>query len=234
MDASSHVQTLRLDSAVLDLEWTPLSHVERLGCMLCVATSTGSLEFFSFDSVQGKLEKSSSHQISSPDTLVLDLIWHPKKADVIAVTLSDGGVMLFHSQREDGGKAWSPESEISTTELATHSLEPWTLAFSHDCKKLFSGGDDAVLQAIRLDGEESTTTALWTDRRTHNAGVTAILPLPLIGEAELLITGSYDDSIRLLAAPDVGRRQILAELDLGGGVWRLKMLGESKEEKYVC
>jgi diphthamide biosynthesis protein 7 len=220
---STHVQTVPLDSAVLDIEWT--LHETELGCLLCVATSTGSLEFFTFDATSEKLEHVSSKQISESDTLVLDLLWHPTRADTIAVTLSDG--LVCSCQSSDSTKPWSPSTQITTTELATHSLEPWTLAFSPDASHVFSGGDDAVLQAIQLSSpDESSTlspTTLWTDRKTHEAGVTAIHPLAV----NLLITGSYDDHIRLIAAPPVGRRQILAELDLGGGVWRLKMLDDN-------
>ena len=50
--------------------------------------------------------------------------------------------------------------------------------------------------------------------------VTAILPL----SETLVVTGSYDDYIRLISTPTVGRRQVLAELNLGGGVWRVKVL----------
>jgi diphthamide biosynthesis protein 7 len=146
------------------------------------------------------------------------------------VTLSDGAVALCRSSDgETETRPWSSESTVTTTELATHSLEPWTLAFSPDAELLFSGGDDAVLQALRLpsidnDAEDdgNAATLLWSDRKSHEAGVTSILPLA----NDLLITGSYDDRIRLLSAPAVGRRKVLAELDLGGGVWRLKMLGE--------
>jgi diphthamide biosynthesis protein 7 len=216
-----------------------------LGYLLCVATSTGSLEFFAFDSESARLEKHSSKQITEASTLVLDLLWHPSKADVIAVTLSDGAVSLCQSSIDKSdSQPWSPSSTVSTTELATHSLEPWTLAFSPDASLLFSGGDDAVLQALRLpspddddsndrsDDEDNTSAAtlLWIDRKSHEAGVTSILPLA----KDLLITGSYDDRIRLLSAPAVGRRKVLAELDLGGGVWRLKMLGSgSGGQRYV-
>ncbi|OJD32536.1 wd40 repeat-like protein [Diplodia corticola] len=76
----------------------------------------------------------------------------------------------------------------------------------------------------------------WQDRRTHQAGVTALLPLspppPPSNQDKkkepplLLLTGSYDDRIRLLALPTPAssfrRPKLLAELDLGGGVWRLK------------
>jgi hypothetical protein len=209
-----------------------------------VATSTGSLEFYNFDSATARLEKHSSKQVTEPSTLVLDLLWHPSRADVIAVTLSDGAVSLCQSSVDDksGSQPWRPSSTVTTTELATHSLEPWTLAFSPDAELLFSGGDDAVLQALKLrpidtdtnarseDDEDATAaTLLWTDRKSHEAGVTSILPLA----NDLLITGSYDDRIRLLSAPAVGRRKVLAELDLGGGVWRLKMLGSGHGQRYV-
>jgi diphthamide biosynthesis protein 7 len=219
---STHVQTVPLGSAVLDIEWT--LHETELGCMLCVATSTGSLEFFTFDAAAAQLEHTSRKQISEPDTLILDLLWHPTRADTIAVTLSDGLVALCQSN--DSTKPWSPSSQTTTTELATHSLEPWTLAFSPDASHVFSGGDDAVLQAIQLSSPDQSSvpsaTTLWADRKSHEAGVTAILPLA----TDLLITGSYDDRIRLIAAPPLGRRQVLAELDLGGGVWRLRMLDD--------
>jgi diphthamide biosynthesis protein 7 len=208
---------------VLDIEWTP--HDSKLGLTLCVATSTGSLEFFGFDAAAEKLEQTSSKQVSDTETLVLDLLWHPSRADIIAVTLSDGTVSLCQS--DDSTKPWSSSSKTTITELTNHSLEPWTLAFSPDESHIFSGGDDAVLQSMQVSHDSSldedanlSSTILWTDRKTHEAGVTAILPLA----NDLLITGSYDDNIRLIAAPPVGRRQVLAELNLGGGVWRLRML----------
>lgn len=68
----------------------------------------------------------------------------------------------------------------------------------------------------------------WSDRKAHGAGVTAILPL--VGEDDVTVTGSYDDRIRVLGTPLVGRKQVLAEEDLGGGVWRLKMLREEVGE----
>ncbi|KAK6401022.1 hypothetical protein LTR95_019240 [Oleoguttula sp. CCFEE 5521] len=44
---------------------------------------------------------------------------------------------------------------------------------------------------------------------------------------ELLVTGSYDDHIRLLSTTGKGRREVLAEMDLGGGVWRLELIRSS-------
>ncbi|KAK4927738.1 hypothetical protein LTR28_011965 [Elasticomyces elasticus] len=86
---------------------------------------------------------------------------------------------------------------------------------------IFSGGDDAVLQFwTSEDVEGSMVDVSWKDRRIHSAGVTAILPLT----GNIVVTGSYDDRIRVIRAPHRGRREVLAELNLGGGVWRIKLM----------
>jgi len=73
--------------------------------------------------------------------------------------------------------------------------------------------------------------------RGHEAGVTAILPLPLGTEpgSDILLTGSYDDNIRVFAVHDYRPGQspnpkVLAEKNLGGGVWRLKFLDKESEK----
>lgn len=61
--------------------------------------------------------------------------------------------------------------------------------------------------------------------RHHTAGVTAILPLPYwekIDNAPILLTGSYDEYIRVYHATPIG--SVLAEERLGGGVWRLQVI----------
>lgn len=69
--------------------------------------------------------------------------------------------------------------------------------------------------------------------RYHDAGVTMILPIPKAAQSTehegLLITGSYDDFIRVYQPPSQynTKPRILAEKDIGdggGGVWRLKFL----------
>lgn len=203
-----------LESAALDMEWSP--HQANI---LCVATSTGSLLFYTLDPAVGNLIFTSCKQITDESTLVLDILWHPKRDDVIAVTLSDGSTCVCRSS-----SFWDEHSSVSVTAIASHELEPWTLAFSPDCRNVYSGGDDAVLKCTSLSlsepGEVETASPVWFDRKIHQAGVTAILPLT----NELLVTGSYDDHIRLFSGPTVGRRQVLAELNLGGGVWRLKLM----------
>lgn len=70
--------------------------------------------------------------------------------------------------------------------------------------------------------------------RHHTAGVTSILPLPIplshpVANGEpLLLTGSYDENLRVYHATRGG--DVLAEAGLGGGVWRLKLLNSTRTE----
>jgi diphthamide biosynthesis protein 7 len=70
--------------------------------------------------------------------------------------------------------------------------------------------------------------------RHHTAGVTCILPLPssipLIQDAPLLLTGSYDEYIRVYHANPRTRGKVLAERRLDGGVWRLQLVDVIDEE----
>ena len=78
------------------------------------------------------------------------------------------------------------------------------------------------MQCSRIN-EEEEPSMLWKDRRLHQAGVTAILPL----NPDLAVTGSYDDHIRLVSLASDSIRRVLVEHNLGGGVWRLKVLARS-------
>ena len=73
---------------------------------------------------------------------------------------------------------------------------------------------------------------LWTDRKTHTAGVVAILPLsqPPNSSTIPILTGSYDEHIRLFLLETTSptlKRNLILEKNLGGGVWRLKLMHES-------
>lgn len=141
--------------------------------------------------------------------------------------------------------------------LHKHELEAWTVAsvtlrISHDSiyRVVFSGGDDSALIATAIDlpntqspsfiYDEFPTTKLqlWKDRRSHEAGVVAIVPLPKMhvprdngmhGTKEIipLITGSYDETLRIFEIDLASYRPVLkTEMKFAGGVWRLKVLDE--------
>ncbi|KAH9827564.1 DSBA-like thioredoxin domain [Teratosphaeria destructans] len=218
-DRTVHIATeLTPTFSILDIEWSP--HVREHGTILAVATSTGSLAFYRLQAEDSgaRLQWLCEKQICDASILVLDLVWHPSQANVIAVTLSDGRVGICEDPRTTDS-LWSTDDEpLEITDVTQHDLEAWTLAFAPDptTMGIFSGGDDAILRCTRSVDQEFRG---WHDRRSHHAGVTAILPLT----SDLILTGSYDDHIRLISAPIRGRRTVLAESNLGGGVWRLKL-----------
>ncbi|KAL2351655.1 hypothetical protein BJ546DRAFT_851892 [Cryomyces antarcticus] len=233
-DEITQVHTLVTQFAVLDLHFSP--HAAKRKNLLCVATSTGALVLYrlavnqhaSQDILAAELQHVATLSLFPPTTLVFSCAWHPLEPSLVGVTLSTGEVLLY--KIEDGATA-APDGVCGGTaelnariDLLSHSLEAWTLAFTPRGEVVFSGGDDAILQARSLLGTsmQDAVTPDWQDRRIHGAGITAILPLP----GEITITGNYDDHIRVIRTPRVGRREILAEQNLGGGVWRLKVLDE--------
>ncbi|KAK3066088.1 hypothetical protein LTR53_017696 [Teratosphaeriaceae sp. CCFEE 6253] len=210
------------DFAILDLQWSPHSPAD--GELLAVATSTGLLVFYELrrEHDQTRLVPRGMQRVCDASILVLSLAWHPTQAGVVGVTLSDGRICLCASTSD---KPWADEgATLSVTTVHEHSLEAWTLAFRQhdDGMDVLSGGDDLVLQLSTADGD-GVFASRWQDRKLHQAGVTAILPIA----DDLVVTGSYDDHIRLISTPSVGRRRVLAEMDLGGGVWRLRLISDS-------
>lgn len=160
---------------------------------------------------------------------------------------------------------WSQDAAVSLQDVHEHELEAWMMAFTPESLNVLSGGDDMVLQCSHVaddDGDDddddeseaeeeeeeqkedkvedeqhiqktnkNKTNLLWQNRKLHHAGITAILPL----SETLIITGSYDDHIRLLQLPKIPgdtRPQLLAELNLGGGVWRLKLLTTGRASSF--
>ena len=88
------------------------------------------------------------------------------------------------------------------------------------------------LPSSALEFQEDTS-AYPTVFKPHDYGVTAILPLQLPGEFSnmppLLLTGGYDDHVKLhgpegFPKSTTARLKVLSELNLGGGVWKLKLV----------
>lgn len=201
---------------MLDIQWTP--HNLQHGNLLAVATSTGLITVYRLDLESERVDLTflTRKLVADPSILVLSIAWHPHQPHVIGITLSNGNVCLLH---DSAGISSAQNEVMEVRDIHKHELEAWTLAFAGDeSKDVLSGGDDVVLQNSFING--GTASFKWKDRRLHEAGVTAILPLT----NDLIITGSYDDYIRLISTPAAGRRQVLASLNLGGGVWRMKSL----------
>lgn len=228
------LQTLPTPYAVLDLHFSPYDP-----SICAVATSIGAVCFFALDLMnRGYLTGLKSIQITNPSVLVLSLAWKPSSStpSIIAASLSNGQIAVFDHEFPD----------TTLIMVVAHSLEVWTVAWSvlpgtDGAAVLYSGGDDSALcrhsenlqlQDVQINGGSQVEDAyepLSRDAKTHSAGVTAILPIPVLGSSDqgLFLTGSYDEYIRLLEPAVIGRRsKVLTEKRLGGGVWRLKLLGK--------
>lgn len=189
-----------------------------------------------------------THQVFPEDTLVLSLAWNPNNAAGLGVSLSTSEIVHLEFNAERSTLEIVPQDN----EDMTHDgLEAWTVAFAssytrdpmlknYSALTTYSGGDDGRLRSTTIvtqqngDILESNSVVISPPRGYpgHDAGVTAILPLPLVTEPgqEILLTGSYDDHIRVYTTYDHRssalntRSKPIAELKVGGGVWRLTFL----------
>ncbi|KAK4228152.1 hypothetical protein QBC38DRAFT_475813 [Podospora fimiseda] len=238
-----HVQTEPQPSALLDLHFNPNEGYQDI---CATVSSTATLALFRFSPSNGD-EKPLKHlntmDISTltndeitaeegSEILFLSFCWHPFRADMLALTTSTGHVYLVHLPTFE--KYWKLHAEP----VITHTLEAWTVSLyptlnppedSEVAFRVFSGGDDSKLRFGTYNWnpiEDEITEAMpAVESRGHDAGVTAILPLFIQEDgSELLVTGSYDENIRLFSLAPYGRPKNLAESGLGGGVWRLKLI----------
>ncbi|KAM7193761.1 hypothetical protein V8F20_008236 [Naviculisporaceae sp. PSN 640] len=254
----SHVQTEEQPSALLDLRFNPNAGKEDI-CAAVSSTSTLAL-FKLDPSLDRPLRHIKTMDMTTmsngaltpePGTEVLFLAfaWHPSRADMVAITTNTGHVYIVDLGGFNGN--WEMHSEP----VMTHDLEAWCITiapcidpavpFHEKAFVLYSGGDDSILRSqtcVVLEQEqdqepEPDSTRCTIDcslppskLRGHDAGVTAILPLPSkAGKPSLVVTGSYDDHIRLFSLSSASpysplRAHNLAERNLGGGVWRLKLI----------
>ncbi|KAL9114122.1 MAG: hypothetical protein Q9227_001894 [Pyrenula ochraceoflavens] len=146
----------------------------------------------------------------------------------------DGSVRIYTIDRTTR----QPIPGTAYLQLDPHTQEAWYAAFSPTANLLFTGGDDLAFNAHLLppskhwQDPEVQAIEAWSDTRTHGAGVTSILPLDHFFPTPthfVLLTGSYDESIRLftITTTPAPKKTLEAEHPLGGGVWRLKQLGHT-------
>jgi diphthamide biosynthesis protein 7 len=212
------LHTLPCNHGILDLHFSPSDP-----SLFATANSTGSLSLFRLlrASTSPPREKQPPpfvhlHSlVLDASLLCLSLAWHPSRHELLATSLSDGSVRTVDVVASGDRLV---VREARAVDLQVHALEAWTVVFSWDGNGLLSGGDDAAVKCSVLEGGGGGGG--WSDGRIHGAGVTAILPL----EKDVYVTGSYDDRIRVVEVVG-GRLKVVGELDLGGGVWRLKALG---------
>lgn len=241
---STHVQTEPQPSAILDLRF---HHAQDKQQILAVISSTGTLAIFNVDpavdagSPLQHLATSRCDDLGE-DVLFLQCQWHPQDHHVLGVTTSSGAVRLLQLDQQ-----WRISGFVDLD--IDNSLEAWAIAFAPDSSAestaVYSGGDDSILRYNSYsrqsqDEDWEPSFGPMSVKGQHDAGVTAIEPLNLENsDGRLVITGSYDDRIRLFSICDLpksyGMKKVkpLAELNLNGGVWRLDMVDTENRDDGI-
>ena len=144
-------------------------------------------------------------------------------------SLGDNIQILILSGGDDSALIATSVDLNSTLKIAQcESPQTATLPPTLQTQSATQPSDDALSPSLLT----STPLHLWTDRKSHTAGVVAILPLSLqpASSSIPILTGSYDEHIRLFlldTASPILKRNLVLEQKLGGGVWRLKLMHES-------
>ncbi|RKF59175.1 Diphthine methyltransferase [Erysiphe neolycopersici] len=256
------IDTIPYPSAVLDLHF--------YNDTLAVASSTGTISIYQLikNSQSLNLQHVTTHKVAQKDTLVLSLTWYPHdktlkscQPSVLFYTLSNGEVLAAYISADF--KSFTILN--SGAPLIKHDDNAWICTVASNV--LFSGGDDSKLNRLHFDIQETHDSGkdqILIERskknsddnhfgqacfKGHNAGVTAIIILPLPSTVKgdtFILTGSYDDHVRVFASSTEPLSRIpgvhkLAELLVGGGVWRLKLIEayptkpvtDEKEWEYI-
>ncbi|KAF3891496.1 Diphthine methyltransferase [Trichophyton interdigitale] len=231
------IQRLSLSHAVFDLQFS--IHDPSI---FAIALSAGKVSLYKIEKRphNAGLEVSicllNTLRVRDDDTkLSLFLAWIPpfpvevddsvKPIVGFAVSFSDGQISVF---RKDNAYPTIEQESIKETCVEGMPIEVWYLAFHrrYDGRlSLFSGDDFNQVRKITFtnDPDFDIDSVPMNDRgRHHEGGVTAILPLCNQDGEPIILTGSYDQHVRIYQFGV--RKQVLADLNLGGGVWRLKLL----------
>lgn len=174
----------------------------------------------------------------SDSTVVLSLEFHPDVSTLFGVTLSTGQTWLFQFSHHD---RWRVEALRLPLDNAFQS---WSMVFAYYDEEpegktgltrdlaVYACGDDgairgAVFPALGSCLAQSAPTALVPFRNAHQYGVTALLPLHVdlqLRRHHVLVTGGFDQNICVY---DTALREVVAKEDLGGGVWKFRVLDSS-------
>ncbi|XP_008812176.1 diphthine methyltransferase [Phoenix dactylifera] len=198
-------------TGIFDIKWNPSGDGRRP--LLAQADADGCVSLLSLQSKSGAedhgtvLREVCSEKISSAMCLCVD--WNTS-AGSISLGLSDGSASIVTVR----------ESQLQLSQSwAAHEYELWATTFD-TCRPhlLFTGSDDCRFSCWDL--RESPSNLVFQNAKSHKMGVCCIAQNPM--NSNMLLTGSYDESIRLWDIRSTSKPVNEKSLCLGGGVWRIK------------
>ncbi|KAJ2456194.1 hypothetical protein EV183_000120 [Coemansia sp. RSA 2336] len=206
-------------SAIFDIKWAYSLVADKQ--LAGVACADGSLAIYTAD-MQGSSFLTQFAATEAQPGMCCSLDWSnriiPDDPRIVA-SYSDGKLQVFGIG----------ESQLHVIDQGQgHELEAWISAFDYwDTNRLYSGGDDAMLKG--WDVRMGLKTPTFSSRK-HQAGVCSIQSN--FHKQHVLATGSYDEHVFIWDTRNM--RMPVEELNVGGGVWRVKWHPEMADRLLVA
>lgn len=196
---------------IFDLQWVP-------GCldgsctMVAIALADGSVQCI--DALSDGVKHLSTPPCEEYMALTVDILRHQDEM-MFTSSYSDGSIKIFQV---------APDRIERIHNWQAHTLEAWVSTWSRSMDTLssivYSGGDDALFQAWDVRDTSHEPCRKFLDRKTHQAGVCWITEVE--SHPHMVLTGSYDQNIRIWDLRNNSRPICTSQHDTGGGVWRIK------------
>lgn len=203
-------------SGVLDLVFSP--HDPQL---LIATLATGSVIAYRVRIGRYSLDYLSTHQLAQ-QTPIFSFVFSPTSPTLAVATTGSGSVVFL----EIPGTPRKDNTIKPVQTIQAHSAQCMRAVFSWDGKRVYTVGEDG--QMISWTAKANNPKQRWSDDSAHSKGITAVLPWPAPGAADvnkkrrLLLTGSYDGMFRVFDMSMQNRPpHCRQEMDLHGAVWRL-------------
>ncbi|GFP88097.1 diphthamide biosynthesis protein 7 homolog [Phtheirospermum japonicum] len=154
------------------------------------------------------LNEVSGKSVSSSMCLCID--WN-SSATSLAVGLSDGSVSIVSLH----------EAQLNILqEWKAHDFELWAASFDIQQPMLvYTGSDDCKFSCWDLRDDPSNNS-VFQNAKAHKMGICCIAKSPF--DPNTLLTGSYDECLRVWDVRSTSKPVSESSICLGGGVWRVK------------
>ncbi|XP_051115052.1 uncharacterized protein LOC127240417 [Andrographis paniculata] len=208
------IQTVET-AGIFDVKWSPRLSSDSSLPLLAQADADGYVRIYSLqcrgsDGSQIKencLSEVCGQMISSSMCLYID--WNPS-GNAMAVGRSDGSVSVVSLD----------ESRLSIRhDWKAHDFEVWAASFDIQQPTLvYTGSDDCKFAC--WDIRDDPSKLVFQNSKAHKMGVCCVAKSP--GDSNTLLTGSYDEHLRIWDVRSMSKPVVESSICLGGGIWRIK------------
>ncbi|KAL6534762.1 hypothetical protein OROGR_013437 [Orobanche gracilis] len=202
-------------SGIFDIKWSPGHLQSPARPLLAQADADGCVKIYSLqcsDSDGQEMRGTALNEVCGKcisSTMCLCVDWDPS-ASSLAVGLSDGSISIvsLHDSQLNVLQEWK-----------AHDFEVWAASFDIQQPALvYTGSDDCKFSCWDLRDEPSKS--VFQNKKVHKMGVCCIAKSPF--DPNTLLTGSYDECLRVWDVRSISKPVNETSIGLGGGVWRVK------------